>query len=255
VNAAYGSFLLPAYVWQVALHSWVTGLIFYIWVRRLKLPSGRPKRWLLVVLLTLPLLTAAVPGRSAIEFSERIAWVNSARLLAAPIFGRVHVGDIVVVICAIAVALTVWQELVLRRSRTRIAISPKVMSQLPPDELELAQVLDEIARQTRGQIIALYVIRLVQSYNPAALRAFYDYRLQIAAACDARAAAGRDPHALARVLLREYQATDPRDGSALTLLRRRVDVLLGGGPQDASLPMATVIAAAIFMMLVLPWIV
>lgn len=255
MNAAYGSFPLPAYLWQVALHSWIMGLIFYAWVRRLKLASGRPKRWLLALLLILPLVTAAVPGRGAIEFAERIAWVNSARLLAIPIIGRVHVSNIVLAVCALALALTVWQELVLRRSRTRIAISPKVAAALPPDELEVAQALDGIASRTRGQITALYALRLLQSYNPVALRAFYDYRLEIAAECDARAAAGRDPHTLARVLLKEYQATSPRDASARTLLRRRVDVLLAGGPHDDALPMTTVIAAALFMMLVLPWIV
>ena len=231
------------------------GLILYAWARRLKLPSGRPKRWLLALLITLPLLTAAVPGRGAVEFAERIAWVNSARLLAVPLFGRLRVATVVLIVCAFSLALTIWQELVLRRSRTRIAVSPRVTAMLPPDELELAQNLDAVARQTRPQIIALYVLRLLQSYNPVALRAFYDYRLEVAAGCDARAVEGRDPRALARVLLKEYQATDPHDGSSRTLLRRRIDLLLAGGPHDHSVPMATVIAAAVFMIVVLPWIV
>ena len=231
------------------------GLIFYTWVRRLRLPSGRPKRWLLALLLTVPLLTAAVPGRGAVEFAERIAWVNSARLLAVPLFGRVHVAHMVATVCALAVALTVWQEVVLRRSRTRLAVSPTVAAQLPPDELELAQALAGVARHTRPQVVALFLLRLLQSYNPVALRAFHDYQLEVAVGCDARAVAGRDPRTLARVLLKEYQATDPRDGSSRTLLRRRIDVLLAGEPQDTSLPMATVVAAAVFMILVLPWIV
>ena len=243
------------YFWQVALHSWVMGLIFYVWVRRLRLPSGRPKRRLLEVLLVMPLVTAAVPGRRAIEFAERIAWVNSARLLAVPIAGRVHVVHIVFGMFALALGLTVWQELILRRSRSRVTVSPNVMATLPADELELAQALEQVTRETRLQNIALFLVRLVQSHNLVALRAFHDYRLEVAVACDARAVDGRDPHALARVLLKEYQATDHRDGAAKTLLRRRIDVLLAGGPQDATLPVATVIAASLFMLLVLPWIV
>jgi hypothetical protein len=255
VNAAYGSFPLPAYLWQVALHSWVMGLIFYVWVRRMRLPSGGPKRRLLAVLLLVPLVTAAVPGRGAIEFAERIAWVNSGRLLAVPIAGRVHVAHIVFVVCALALALTIWQELVLRRSRSRVTVSPTVMATLPSDELAVAQALEAAARATRTRTVVLFLVRLVQSHNPVALRAFHDYRLEVAVECDARAVDGRDPHALARVLLKEYQATDPRNGAAQTLLRKRIDMLLAGGPQDATLPLATVIAASVFMLLVLPWIV
>lgn len=231
------------------------GLIFYLWVRRLRLPSGRPKRWLLAVLLVVPLITAAVPGRGAIEFAERIAWLNSARLLAVPLFGRVHVVHVVVLACALALAVTVWREIVLQRWRLRIAVSNSVMATLPVDERVVAEALQQVAERTRPQVIALFLVRLVQSYNPVALRAFRDYRLEVAVGCDARAVEGRDPHALARVLLKEYQATDRRDTAVQALLRRRVDVLLAGGPQDSALPISTVIAATVFMLLVLPWIV
>ena len=45
------------------------------------------------------------------------------------------------------------------------------------------------------------------------------------------------------------------DGSTRNLLRRRVDVLLAGGPNDAAVPIVTVVAIGVFLLLVLPWIV
>ncbi len=53
------------------------------------------------------------------------------------------------------------------------------------------------------------------------------------------AVTGRDPHLLARVLLKIYQTTDRRDVAARGAMRKRVDVLLDGGPQDAALPTFT----------------
>ncbi len=79
---------LGSYLWQVAVHSAVMGFVFYAWARHVRLPSGRTKRTLLAILLVLPLLTAAVPGRAGVEFAEHIAWLNSARVLAIPLAGR-----------------------------------------------------------------------------------------------------------------------------------------------------------------------
>jgi len=62
-----------SYLWQVALHSSVMGLILYVWAHRVGLPSGRTKRRLLMLLLVLPMLTAAVPGRDSVDFASALA--------------------------------------------------------------------------------------------------------------------------------------------------------------------------------------
>jgi hypothetical protein len=43
--------------------------------------------------------------------------------------------------------------------------------------------------------------------------------------------------------------------AARSALRKRVEVLMNGGPQDNALPAATIAIAAGVMLLVLPWIV
>ena len=78
---AVWSQLPGSYLWQVAVHATVMGFIFYAWTRHVRLPSGRTKRWLLALVLVLPLATAAMPGRTGVEFAEGTAWLNSARLL------------------------------------------------------------------------------------------------------------------------------------------------------------------------------
>ena len=35
---------IPARLWQVVLHSWICGAVFFLWARRLGLPSGRVRR-------------------------------------------------------------------------------------------------------------------------------------------------------------------------------------------------------------------
>ncbi len=106
------------YLWQVALHSFVAAAIFYAWSRRQELPSGRTKRWALAVLLILPLVTAAVPGRGG-DFPERHAWLDSGRLLALPLGGPVRVAHLVWVVGAAAIVATLAQEVLgaLRRPR------------------------------------------------------------------------------------------------------------------------------------------
>jgi len=99
----------------------------------------------------------------------------------------------------------------------------------------------------------LFVVRLLQCYNPVALWVFREHCIESEIECDGAAVAGRDPHVLARVLLRIYNATDRRDVSARAALRKRVDVILAGGPQDAPLPELTVTVASAVMLVVLPW--
>lgn len=103
---------LPSFLWQVALHSSVAGLVLYGWARRRRLPSGRAKRHLLALLLVLPLVTAAIPGRTSLEFRERLAWLDSGRLLAIPLGAGVRAYHVVGLVTMMMIALTVWQELV-----------------------------------------------------------------------------------------------------------------------------------------------
>lgn len=292
---------LWSYPWQVALHSSVMGLIFYLWVHGADLPSGRTRRRLLSLLLVLPMITAAVPGRSSIDFAERLAWLNSARILAVPLLGGLHVYHVVLAGAVMMTAVTIWQELsVLKWPRATDADVPEALARLvrerpgweqcaiaisPAESILVATsaipgrrrvivsrgALESLSEVELDAVIAheyahwrdrrwlwihgLFLVRLLQCYNPVALWAFREYCIEVEVDCDAAAAAGRDPRTVARILLRMYQSTDRRDTAARAALRKRVDVLLGGGPHDAALPDGTVAAAAVILVLALPWIV
>lgn len=305
-----------SYLWQVALHSGTMGLILYIWVHRVGLPSGRTRQRLLGLLLVLPMVTAAVPWRSTVEFGERVAWLNSARVLAVPLpfgDGDIRVSHLVVLGGMLTILLTVWQELVPsngsltfrlpyrperlprrperraddliaavrsrvgwehcdvrvtdeasievattgRPGRPRLIVSRGALEALSAEELDVV-LTHEHAHWQQGRwwrTHLLFVIRLVQSYNPVALWAFREYCIEDELACDAAAVHGRDPRVLARVLLRVYQTTDGRDLAARSALRKRVDVILAGGPADATPPPFVLPAVSIVMLLVLPWLV
>ena len=293
---------LPSFLWQVALHSSIMGLIFYVWAHRVRLASGGTKRRLLAILLVLPMLTAAIPGRTGVEFGERIAWLNSARILAVPLPAGLHVYHVVLLVGLMMVALTIGQELLpsLRHSptsdadvpeslltlvratlgwarcvvvvsplesimlatggmlgRPRLIVSRGAIELLSDDELEAVVAHEQGHWQAGRWLLAhtLFAVRLLQCYNPVALWAFREYCIEVEIACDDVAVSGRDPHVLARILLKIYQATDRRDVAARGSLRKRVDVLLAGGPQDAALPPLTILAASTVMLVVLPWVV
>jgi hypothetical protein len=133
VTPAFLASPLPSYLWQVCLHSSIMGLIFYTWVHRVDLPSGRTKRRLLAILLVLPLVTAAVPGRTALEFRERFAWFDSSRVLAIPLVGGLELSHIVLLVVLLTAALTIWQELVpwwRRRAVSDGAAAPDSLARL-----------------------------------------------------------------------------------------------------------------------------
>ncbi|MEI6243730.1 MAG: M48 family metalloprotease [Acidobacteriota bacterium] len=293
---------LALFLWQVALHSSVMGLIFYVWVHRVGLPSGHTKRRLLSILLVLPLVTAAIPGRASVEFGERIAIFNSARLLAVPLPFGFHLYHLALLFGLLAIALTLWQEvwpafrqphatatdvprwlitLVRARpgwehcivaisplpsillatgglpGRPRVIVSRGAIESLSTDELDVV-VAHEHAHWQSGRWFrshGLFAVRLCQCYSPVALWVFREYCIEVEIGCDAAAVHGRDPHQLARILLRIYDATDRRDAAARAAIRKRVDVLLGGGPQDDVLSTSTVATASFVMLLVLPWLV
>lgn len=298
-----------SYLWQVALHSGTMGLILYIWVHRVGLPSGRTRQHLLGLLVVLPMVTAAVPWRSSVEFGERVAWLDSARLLAIPLpfgDGDIRVSHVVALGGILTILLTIWQEIVPalrhvllstgpsagpppdelvaaarsrvgwahcavrvtdetsievattgRPGRPRLVVSRGALSALSADELD-AVLTHEHAHWQQGRwwrTHLLFVIRLIQSYNPVALWAFREYCIEDEIACDAAAVAGRDRRLLARVLLRVYQTTDGRDLAARSALRKRVDVILAGGPADAPPPPLVLPAVSLVMLMVLPWLV
>ena len=293
-----------SYLWQVALHSGTMGLILYVWVHRVGLPAGRTRQRLLALLLVLPLVTAAIPWRASVEFGERVAWLNSARLLAIPLavgFEGVHLGHVLAAGGAFIVLLTIWQEILpalgrrapsdgpapealVASARTRpgwelcevlvtgepamavatsgrpghprLIVSRGALEILAREELE-AVLTHEHAHWQAGrwwQTHAMFAVRLLQSHNPVAMWAFREYCIEMEIGCDAAAVAGRDPRLLARVLLRVYQDTDPRDLAARAALRKRVDVLLAGGP-DVTLPSFTLPVISAVMLVVLPWLV
>jgi Zn-dependent protease with chaperone function len=304
VIPAYWSVGLAAYFWQVALHSTILGLVFYIWARHVRLPSGRTKRRLLAIVLVLPLFTAAMPGRRGLEFRDRVAWFDSGRLLATPLAGGIRLYHVVLIIGVMMVAVTVWQELmpVLRRpqatagrvpdwlaqlaralpgwDRCEVLISPRcdvllatsgwprrprvIVSAGALNRLDAAQlsavVAHEHAHWRHGRWLRLYALfaaRLIQIANPVSLWAFREYCVEVEVECDAEASAGRDPKLLAGTLFTLYELTDRSDVAARSTLRKRIDILLasGRGVDDHALPAATIVAAAVAMMLVLPWIV
>lgn len=293
-----------SYLWQVALHSGTMGLILYVWVHRIGLPAGRTRQRLLTLLLVLPMVTAAIPWRASVEFGERVAWLNSARLLAIPLplgFEGIYLAHVLAAGGALMVLLTIWQEILPglgprapgdgpapealvtsararagweqcevlvtgepaiavatsgRPGRPRLVVSRGALETLNREELD-AVLTHEHAHWQAGrwwQTHAMFAVRLLQSHNPVAMWAFREYCIEMEIGCDAAAVAGRDPRLLARVLLRVYQDTDRRDLAARAALRKRVDVLLAGGPDD-TLPSFTLPAISAVMLVVLPWLV
>jgi hypothetical protein len=303
VIPAFWSAPLPAYLWQVVLHSAVAGFVFYAWAHRMGLPSGRAKRHLLVVLLILPLLTAAMPGRNGLEFREQRAWLDSARVLAIPLVGGARVYHVVLVVAGVMIVLTACQELLpalhrrrggdravperLRRlvqgfpgwercrilhssadgivvaiggrpGRPRLIVSRGALARLTDDELTVVLRHENAHCQINRWLgaHALFVVRLLQCYNPVALWCFREYCVELEIECDATAVAGKDPKVLARTLLAVYETTARSDVGARSALRRRADVLLGDAPlDDNALPMPAVAIAAAVLLLVLPWLV
>jgi Zn-dependent protease with chaperone function len=112
---------IGSYVWQTFLHSMVLGAVAHGWTQRGRVPPGRARRRLLAVGIVLPLLTAAVPGRSSDAFRESLAWFDGSRILAVPLPLGLHVVHLALFVMAAAATVTVWQEIVpsLRRRRPR----------------------------------------------------------------------------------------------------------------------------------------
>jgi hypothetical protein len=144
-----------------------------------------------------------------------------------------------------------------RPGHSRLIVSQGALGLLTEEELATV-VRHEHAHWQAGRWIrshALFVGRLLQCYNPVALWSFREYCLEVEIECDAEAVSGRDPRLLTRTLLRIYESTDRRDVAARSALRKRVDVLLDGGRRDDALPVPTITAASLVLLVILPWVV
>jgi Zn-dependent protease with chaperone function len=106
----FGADPLATWLWQVTLHSLVASVVLLGWARRLRLGPGRAKRWLLATALVLPLLTAAVPGRADPSFGDRLAWFDSARVLALPLGGPLRVAHLVLAVGGLTLLASLAQE-------------------------------------------------------------------------------------------------------------------------------------------------
>ncbi len=103
---------------------------------------------------------------------------------------------------------------------------------------------------------AFFGLRLLQSYNPLALWIFREVTIEIEIACDREAAKALGPRPLARALLEVYEGTDRKDSAARAVLRKRIDALRGRVRlDDEALPATVVAAAALLLLVALPWIV
>lgn len=292
-----------AFLWQVALHSALAASVFAAWSRRAGLPSGRVRRWMLCLLLVLPVITAAVPGRYSFDFREQVAWLDSVRVLAVPLVGPLHVYHVVLLAALLTVAATVWQELVpvfsppkadfsnapedLRRrvrelpgwdrcrvgilpdehivlatsgrpSQPRLMVSTGALRSLGEAELE-SVLRHENAHWRRGRWFythLFFLLRLLQCYNPVALWAFREYSIEVEVDCDGDAVDGNNYKPLARALMKVYESTDHGDYGARSILRARVDALVARpNAGEEPLRLESVVAAALVLLVLLPWIV
>ena len=303
-------------MWQVILHSTVAAAAFALWSRRLRLPSGRARRSLLALLLLLPPLTAAVPGRGGDVFRDRLAWLDSSRLLALPLpwppawtpsGDRLHLFHLAAAVALLTVAAGLWQELapvlrhrprgsvsgglpapLVRRARAlpgwqdlritrapggevslatsgwpgrpHLTVTRGALERLAPHELDAA-LLHEHAHWRGGRwwlTHALFVVRLLQLFNPVALWAFREWVVETEIACDrdAVAVAAEGSRPLARALMTVYADTARSDVATRGILRRRVDALLGRvAIDDRAVTPGTVATVALVLAAVLPWLV
>ncbi len=99
------------WLWQVALHSFLMGLVFFAWTRSQALAPGRSRRWLLSMILVFPLATATVALLRRLAEPES-AWFDSFRLLRIPVAGGYEVAHLVAAVAIITAVMTLLQEVI-----------------------------------------------------------------------------------------------------------------------------------------------
>jgi Zn-dependent protease with chaperone function len=114
-------------LWRIALHSAVAATAFLVWSRRLSLPSGWARRWMLVVVLLVPMVTAVI-GTAASRFAPRLdPWFDSARLLALPSGSPWNAWHLLLLAALATVLATIVQEVLpsaVAARRTLGAVDP-----------------------------------------------------------------------------------------------------------------------------------
>jgi Zn-dependent protease with chaperone function len=142
--------------------------------------------------------------------------------------------------------------------RPRLLLSEGILATLDEEAL-LAVVRHEHEHATPRRFWAMHVLfalRLLQLYNPAALWLFREYAVETEIECDRAAVRGGDPKPLARALLALYEGLHREELAARAVLRRRVELLLGGAaPGPDAIGRFEVCAATAILALVLPWVV
>ena len=99
------------WLWQVALHSFLMGLVFFAWTRSQALAPGRSRRWLLSMILVFPLATASIALLRRLAAPDT-AWFDSFRVLNLPLIGGIAVVHLVVVFAVATALTTLFQEVI-----------------------------------------------------------------------------------------------------------------------------------------------
>lgn len=125
------------WLWLVALHSFLMGLVFFAWTRVEALAPGRSRRWLLAMILVLPPVTSSLALlRRMLE--PATAWFDSQRLLNLDVFAGFEMTQVALAIGGVTLMMTVLQEIV-------PVLFPPVRSEHPAPE-----TLVEVARSQQG---------------------------------------------------------------------------------------------------------
>lgn len=121
------------WLWQVALHSFLMGLVFFAWTRSQALAPGRSRRWLLSMILVFPLMTATIALMRRLA-DPGSAWFDSFRFLNIPIAGAYEMSHVIGAIAIITAIMTLLQEVI------PSFFPPKRSDhEIPPDLLRIAR--------------------------------------------------------------------------------------------------------------------
>lgn len=168
------------WLWQVALHTFLMGLVFFAWTRVQALAPGRSRRWLLSMILVFPLATATVAFLRRLAAPDT-AWFDSARLLNFPLIAEFRVLHVVVAVALITTITTLLQEVIPaflppRRSQRETPAGVLEAARAEPGwtEVEVIMIDDHLAAAAGGTPARprLYLsASLAESLAPEEIRA------------------------------------------------------------------------------------